>query len=175
MASIPPEPLRQEPSNWTAWLPNWGRLGVVVLENGTELAAGLSAEFRLQHQIASSFLPAGPASAGSAAEQPVEFVSVTGTTAALQLIRERTIVAVVLNLESHCRESLVLLRQLLAIARCPNLAAVGTPVHEELRTILFEADCPLLLTNPPFDVPLTGWLNRILLHRSNHSATSREE
>lgn len=165
MVDDPSQQSRQVASDWTAWLPDWGRLAVVVLERDTELSASLSAESRLLKQSELGHTGTDVLRQDFCHEPSLEFLSVSGTAAALQLIRDRVVVALVLNLESHCRESLVLLRQLLILPRCPELAAVGTVVHAELRTTLFEAGCPLLLTHQPYDVPLAHWLSRVILHR----------
>lgn len=165
----------QDVPDWKAWLPDWGKSAVVVLERGTELSASLSAEFRLLQQTQRLNGSEHPSDRNSSTDHPLEFISVSGSTSALQLIRERSVVALVLNLETHCRESLVLLRQLLTLSRSPELAAVGSLLHEELRTLLLEAGCPLLLTDPPFDVMLAGWLHRVLIHKHSRTEKSTRE
>ncbi len=47
MVDNPSQQPGQVASDWAAWLPDWGRLAVVVLERDTELSASLSAEFRM--------------------------------------------------------------------------------------------------------------------------------
>lgn len=154
--------------DWSAWLPDWGRSVVVVLESGTELSCCLSAEL---HRRQDHCQIHGDPCFG----QIPECVSVSTVAQALRLIEHRSTHALVLSLESHCRESLVLLRQMLKIAVPIPVAAVGNQIHRELRGILLEAGCSLLVTDLPADVPTADWLWRIQEQRFSQEESGRSQ
>ncbi len=154
------------PADWSAWLPDWGRSVVIVLESGTELSCCLGTELHLrreQCQLRGEPCPM----------QLPECASVSTVARAMQLIEHRSVDALVLNLESHCRESLVLLRQKLKVAVSGPVAAVGNVPHSELRGILLEAGCSLLVTDLPADVPVANWLWKVLQQRFSQEESGK--
>ncbi|MBL8814643.1 MAG: hypothetical protein JNL58_01340 [Planctomyces sp.] len=156
------------PADWSAWLPDWGRSVVIVLESGTELSCCLGTELHLRQKQCEVRGESCPV-------QLPECVSVSTVARAMQLIENRSVDALVLNLESHCRESLVLMRQKLKVTVSGPVAAVGNVSHSELRGILLEAGCSLLVTDLPADVPVANWLWKVLEHRFSREESGKSQ
>lgn len=143
------------------YLPDWRMWSFLFLASDSALAGAVAAELRGRQNRS-------PSRRGRCAPLvlPLQTVCrpVVSTKVAISEIAAGRVLGLILDLRSHSRESLGLLRQLLRESLRPAVIAVGDESHREMTGLLLEAGCTALLVAEPFDLPIADWCQRVIRH-----------